>query len=74
MSVALPDQAARVRAVRDFGRNLVVTAGAGTGKTSLLVGRLLTALVKLRVEPRAILAVTFTENAAIEMRERLARL
>ena len=37
----LPDQAARSRAASDFDTNLVIVAGAGTGKTSLLVERIL---------------------------------
>ena len=38
------DHAARVRAAADFTTNLVVSAGAGTGKTTLLVERILTAI------------------------------
>jgi ATP-dependent helicase/nuclease subunit A len=71
---ALPDHDARRAALTDFQRNLVVTAGAGTGKTSLLVGRLVAALVLHHLEPHQVLAVTFTENAASEMRERLIRM
>jgi ATP-dependent helicase/nuclease subunit A len=71
---ALPDLDARRAALREFAVNLVVTAGAGTGKTSLLVGRLLAALVRQHHSAADVLAVTFTENAAAEMRERLVRL
>jgi len=70
----LPDRTARLAALTDFQHNLVVTAGAGTGKTSLLVGRLLAALLTQHIDPASVLAVTFTENAAAEMRARLARL
>ncbi|MEZ5964451.1 MAG: UvrD-helicase domain-containing protein [Planctomycetota bacterium] len=73
-TVDLPDHAARRAALTDFGHNLVVTAGAGTGKTSLLVGRLLAALLTQHIDPDCVLAVTFTENAAAEMRERLVRM
>ena len=45
-----PDRSARLEAATDFDRNLVVVAGAGTGKTSLLVERILTALGSGRVE------------------------
>jgi ATP-dependent helicase/nuclease subunit A len=72
--VTLPDQEARKMAMTGFARNLVITAGAGTGKTSLLVGRLLAALVLQHFDPERILAVTFTENAAAQMQERLLRL
>ncbi len=69
---ALADAAARDAAVTTFDRNVVVVAGAGTGKTSLLVERLLVAVGLDRVRLRQVAAVTFTEKAAGEMRERLA--
>lgn len=68
----LADAAARGAAVTTFDRNVVVVAGAGTGKTSLLVERLLVAVGLDRVRLREVAAVTFTEKAAGEMRERLA--
>ena len=70
----LVDMAARREVLREFQKNLIVTAGAGTGKTSLLVGRLLAALLLQHHRPAQILALTFTENAASEMRARLVRL
>ncbi len=68
----LPDFEARRVAATDFERNLVVEAGAGTGKTSLLVERLLVALGGARVRATEFAAITFTEKAAGELRERLA--
>ncbi|HEX6851434.1 MAG TPA: UvrD-helicase domain-containing protein [Candidatus Polarisedimenticolaceae bacterium] len=68
----LPDAGDRELAVRTFDRNLVVEAGAGTGKTSLLVERLLVALGSGRVALGDVAAITFTEKAAGEMRERLS--
>jgi ATP-dependent helicase/nuclease subunit A len=46
-------------------------AGAGSGKTSLLVERLMYQLMTADAEPGAFAAMTFTEEAAAEMRERL---
>ena len=66
------DHAARERAATDFSTNLVVAAGAGTGKTTLLVERLLTAIGTGRATLSAVAAITFTEKAAGELRHRLA--
>lgn len=67
------DAAERERSVTIFDHNLVVTAGAGTGKTTLLVDRILHLLVRnpepLRIAD--IVALTFTNKAANEMKLRL---
>jgi ATP-dependent helicase/nuclease subunit A len=68
----LPDADDRHRAATEFGTNLVVRAGAGTGKTSLLVERALNAIGTGAATMDSIAAITFTEKAAGEMRERLA--
>lgn len=69
----IPDQAEREAAATTFDRNVVVIAGAGTGKTTLLVNRLLYLLMR-RVDPldlSRIVALTFTNKAATEMKLRL---
>ena len=69
----LADREDRERAVSTFDRSVVVTAGAGTGKTTLLVDRLVHLLVR-NPEPlkiTEIVALTFTNKAANEMKLRL---
>ncbi|MBB0989886.1 UvrD-helicase domain-containing protein, partial [Dietzia sp. SLG510A3-30A2] len=67
----LPDRAARLRVETDTSATLFVEAGAGTGKTHALVSRLSTLLLDDAVPVDRIAAITFTEKAAAELRDRL---
>ncbi|HEY3942897.1 MAG TPA: UvrD-helicase domain-containing protein [Acidimicrobiales bacterium] len=66
-----PDAPARLRIERDLQSTLVVQAGAGSGKTTALVGRVLALVTGGRAELRSIAAITFTDKAAAELRDRI---
>ena len=71
MSFRPVDEEARERARRDHTTSLVVEAGAGTGKTTLLVDRIESMVRSGTARLDQIAAVTFTENAATTMKLRL---
>ena len=80
MSSELPEPAARVleglnpaqiEAVTHDRGPLLIVAGAGTGKTTVLTRRIAYLIATRRARPEEILALTFTDKAALEMEERV---
>ena len=68
MKVLTPQQ----RWAVESDRHTVVTASAGSGKTTVLVQRYLRLVVEHEVDPQRIVAITFTRKAAAEMYARIA--
>lgn len=59
------------KAVKHQGSPLLIIAGAGTGKTTVITERIKWLITKKGFSPSEILALTFTEKAAAEMEERV---
>ena len=66
--VATPEQAA---AIAIGGRDVLLEAGAGTGKTGVMVDRYCRLVCDEGLSPDSILAFTFTDKAAAELRQRI---
>ncbi len=67
------DQHHRDRIQSSLDENLFVEAGAGTGKTTALVGRIVTLITSGQGQMAGLAAITFTEAAAAELRDRVRR-
>jgi DNA helicase II / ATP-dependent DNA helicase PcrA len=65
---------AQTEAVLTIDGPVMVVAGPGTGKTHVLAARIAHILTKTDTPPHAILALTFTESAAVNMRERVVKM
>ena len=60
-------------AIEHVSGPMLVLAGAGTGKTTVLVERIARLIEQGHAQPDEILAITFTENAAAELKERVEK-
>jgi len=65
-----PEQCA---AINTTGKNIILSASAGAGKTTVLIARLMKRILEDGVNVDEILAMTFTDLAATEMKKRLAK-
>ena len=57
----------------DLNRHISVTAGAGSGKTAVLVHRYLKILIETGLHPSQVVAITFTRKAAAELKQRIVK-
>ena len=69
-AATLKDETSRRSAIADHGKSYLVEAGAGSGKTAIMAGRV-AMLLAGGVAPKSIAAVTFTEMAASELLSRV---
>ena len=61
----------QLQAIEKKGNNILVAAAAGSGKTAVLVERIINKIINEKINIDEILVVTFTNAAASEMRERI---
>lgn len=64
----------QLSAIKHGNGPLLIIAGAGTGKTTVITERIKYLLLEKKIEPHEILALTFTDKAAFEMEERVDKL
>lgn len=63
----------QLQAIEDTGSNILVAAAAGSGKTAVLVERIIHKIINEKMDINKMLVVTFTNAAASEMRERILK-
>ena len=61
----------QLQAIEENGKNILVAAAAGSGKTAVLVERIINKIINEKIDIDKMLIVTFTNAAASEMRERI---
>ena len=67
----MSNQEDRLKVLTELTKNLVIEAGAGTGKTTLLIQRVCVAVLAQAISIEKLVALTFTEKAAAEIKTRL---
>ena len=65
--------ASQLDAIQRTGQDVCVVAGPGSGKTTVLIERFAWLVEQQGIDPTRILAITFTEKAATEIKERLIK-
>ncbi len=65
---------AQLQAITHNEGPAMILAGPGSGKTTVITGRIRNLIEKYKVNPRDILVITFTKAAAVEMKERFLRM
>jgi ATP-dependent helicase/nuclease subunit A len=60
-------------AIEARGTNLLLAAAAGSGKTAVLVERVVTQILEDQIDVESFLVMTFTKAAAAEMKERITK-
>ncbi len=65
--------AEQLKAIQIIDGPLLILAGAGSGKTHTLTERVFVMIHEMGIAPTSILCVTFTNKAAREMKERIAK-
>ena len=69
----ITDSVSREAIINELDKNIFVVAGAGSGKTSMLVNRMVALVESGKAKINDICAITFTINAAAEFLERLRK-
>ncbi|WP_394271320.1 UvrD-helicase domain-containing protein, partial [Anaerococcus nagyae] len=63
--------ASQKRAIKERGKNIIISAAAGSGKTRVLVDRVIDLILTEKVDVDKMIIVTFTNKASIEMKDRI---
>ena len=64
----------QLKAIQTIDKNLLIVACAGSGKTQVISKRIITILKTQNIKPENIIAFTYTEKAAVELKNRILRI